>query len=334
MDQHPVPQNISSYEFRLVGDMTLKQFLQLAGGAGVGLIIFRLPLPDFIKWPLVIIAAGTGALMAFVPIQGRPFTQWLLAFIKAIYAPTEFYWNPNISTVQSPPKLGGETPLQRGGVVQPAVTVAPPSPAPLIPVPQSVPKPVEATPLSPAEVASFEVLAPNVAPQGVVGQTQYAKAEALPAEALAKAGPPPIPQPTTVNQTLTPKPTTYNPPPTTNLGPSPLTPSIHIAHPPSTTSSTTAPDIPPPSLPNILTGLVVTTQNQPQEGAIVEIVANATGLPVRALRTSKTGTFQIATPLPNGLYSLYIDKDGLTFDPVSVTAESKIIQPIIIKAKS
>jgi len=66
----------------------------------------------------------------------------------------------------------------------------------------------------------------------------------------------------------------------------------------------------------------------------VEIVANATGLPVRALRTSKTGTFQIATPLPNGLYSLYIDKDGLTFDPVSVTAESKIIQPIIIKAKS
>ncbi|KKR52786.1 MAG: hypothetical protein UT88_C0021G0001, partial [Candidatus Woesebacteria bacterium GW2011_GWD2_40_19] len=38
MEQHPIPQNISSYQFRLVGDMTLKQFFQLAGGFLVGLI--------------------------------------------------------------------------------------------------------------------------------------------------------------------------------------------------------------------------------------------------------------------------------------------------------
>ena len=36
METHPVPQNISSYEFRLVGDMTLKQFLYLAGGILLG----------------------------------------------------------------------------------------------------------------------------------------------------------------------------------------------------------------------------------------------------------------------------------------------------------
>ena len=95
MDQHPVPQNITSYEFRLVGDMTLKQFFQLAGGGIVGVVIYQLPLPFFIKWPLIFIAVGIGAALAFVPVQGRPFSQWLTAFFGAIYAPTEYYWSPS-----------------------------------------------------------------------------------------------------------------------------------------------------------------------------------------------------------------------------------------------
>src|SRR3972149_4959510 len=94
MDQHPVPQNISSYEFRLVGDMTLKQFLQLAAGALIGLIIFKLPIISIVRYPLVFLSALTGVMMAFVPIQGRSFTQWIMAFIKAIYAPTEYHWPP------------------------------------------------------------------------------------------------------------------------------------------------------------------------------------------------------------------------------------------------
>ena len=32
MEQHPIPQQISSYEFKLIGDMTLKQFLKAAIG--------------------------------------------------------------------------------------------------------------------------------------------------------------------------------------------------------------------------------------------------------------------------------------------------------------
>ncbi|MFA6462708.1 MAG: hypothetical protein WCT51_01505 [Candidatus Shapirobacteria bacterium] len=32
MEQHAIPQQISSYEFKLVGDMTLKQFLKAAVG--------------------------------------------------------------------------------------------------------------------------------------------------------------------------------------------------------------------------------------------------------------------------------------------------------------
>jgi len=101
MDQHPVPQNISSYEFRLVGDMTLKQFFQLAGGVAVAVIVYRLPLPFILKWPIMGLAVLVGVMLAFVPVSGRPFSQWILAFIQAIYSPTEFHWtaSPQPSTL-------------------------------------------------------------------------------------------------------------------------------------------------------------------------------------------------------------------------------------------
>ena len=115
MDQHPVPQNISSYEFRLIGDMTLKQFFQLAGGAGLALIFYKIPFPFIIKWPLILLSVGGGAALAFVPVAGRPFSQWLMAFFKAIYSPTEFTWDLTNTTPASPPIVGGDTDGSRRG---------------------------------------------------------------------------------------------------------------------------------------------------------------------------------------------------------------------------
>jgi len=98
-EQHPVPQQISSYQFRLVGDMTLKQFLELAGGAGVGLLIHSTPFPGFVRWPLIIVAVLFGAALAFLPIQDRPLEQWVFAFFRSIYRPTEFSWEEGSSEV-------------------------------------------------------------------------------------------------------------------------------------------------------------------------------------------------------------------------------------------
>src|SRR3989344_2932161 len=90
MREHPVPQQISSYEFRLVGDMTIKQFFQVAGGVVVSLIIYALPLPGFLKWPFVVFFAAFGAALAFLPINERPLSAWVFAFFKAIYSPTHY----------------------------------------------------------------------------------------------------------------------------------------------------------------------------------------------------------------------------------------------------
>src|SRR3989344_5295312 len=92
MEQHPVPRNISSFQFHLVGDMTLKQFGYLAGGVIIAYIVYKLPLPSIITLPIAFLIALTGVAFAFLPIQERPLDRWLIAFIKSIYSPTQFIW--------------------------------------------------------------------------------------------------------------------------------------------------------------------------------------------------------------------------------------------------
>lgn len=92
MEQHPIPQQISSYEFRLIGSMTLKQFFKLAGGVIVAFIFYSSHLPFLIKWPLVLGSAGFGAALAFLPVNERPLEVYILAFFKSVFSPTIYLW--------------------------------------------------------------------------------------------------------------------------------------------------------------------------------------------------------------------------------------------------
>lgn len=93
MEQHPVPQNVTTFQFRLIGDMTIKQFGYLAGGAIGGYIFYKLPLPFFFTWPLATTSVILGIGLAFVPIEERPMDIWLLSFLKGIYSPTQYLWS-------------------------------------------------------------------------------------------------------------------------------------------------------------------------------------------------------------------------------------------------
>src|SRR3989344_3244900 len=93
MEQHPIPQQIASYQFKLVGDMTLKQFVQLAAGALISLLLYASPLHPFIKWPLIIVSFLFGVALAFLPIEDRPLSTWIFIFFRSIYSPTYFVWN-------------------------------------------------------------------------------------------------------------------------------------------------------------------------------------------------------------------------------------------------
>ncbi|MBI5449629.1 PrgI family protein [Candidatus Gottesmanbacteria bacterium] len=101
MEQHPVPQNVTTFQFRLIGDMTIKQFGYIAGGAIAAYICYKLPLPFFFTWPLTIASALLGFGLAFVPIEERPMDIWVLSFFKSIYSPTEYLWQKS-KPIQEP----------------------------------------------------------------------------------------------------------------------------------------------------------------------------------------------------------------------------------------
>lgn len=92
MNQHPIPQNISTYKFRLIGDMTVKQFILLALGIGGAVLFYTSNLLGLIKYTLIGISALIGIGMAFFTIDGRPMETWIKAYLVAIYTPTQFIW--------------------------------------------------------------------------------------------------------------------------------------------------------------------------------------------------------------------------------------------------
>lgn len=92
MQQHPVPQNVTAYEFHLIGNMTLKQFMELGGGIGVAVFIYATNLPEPIKWTLIVLSALGGVALAFLPFDGRPLDRMIMVFFKSVYSPTQYIW--------------------------------------------------------------------------------------------------------------------------------------------------------------------------------------------------------------------------------------------------
>jgi len=92
-EQHPVPQHIAAFEFKLIGDLTIKQFLFAGVGVAVAYAAWISDLNFFSKWLIIIAAGGIGLGTAFFPIQDRTFDQWLLNFLAAILSPTQRVWH-------------------------------------------------------------------------------------------------------------------------------------------------------------------------------------------------------------------------------------------------
>lgn len=326
MEQHPIPQQISSYQFRLVGDMTLKQFFQLAGGAIVSLIVYSTPLYPLIKWPLVLFFVLAGVALAFLPFEDRPLEKWVAAFFRSVYSPTIFNWKKEAHPVKyfKDEVLGQEAPLSankaedekiRNYLSETAGTKTPFS---------SKLDSFEKTFLS--GVGSLfgmgQPLTPKVAT--ISPSQEKGKEVEIPQSANIKVEPVPQIQEDVAGSVQAPTPLTDTISPLVSKGFG----SAQAAE----FSSQAAPPA-PPTVPNTVTGQVLDSQGKIVEAAILEI-RDAAGRPVRALRTNKLGHFMVVTPLTSGPYELFVEKEGFDFDPVRFDALGEIIAPIVIRASS
>lgn len=92
MEQHPVPRQITTFEFKLIGFMTLKQFIYLViflPIAYVVLSVFPIPILNLL---LAFLVGFTGIALAFIPINDRPLDVYIKNFIKRIVYPTQYYY--------------------------------------------------------------------------------------------------------------------------------------------------------------------------------------------------------------------------------------------------
>jgi hypothetical protein len=95
--QHPIPQNVMDVEFKVVGDLTVRQLMYLFAGGIFAYIIYRSELPGFWRIIILFITIVITIAIAFIPYEERGLDKWLMSFLKAMTMPTQMVWRKTYS---------------------------------------------------------------------------------------------------------------------------------------------------------------------------------------------------------------------------------------------
>lgn len=344
MEPHPIPQNVTSFQFRLVGDMTLKQFLYLATGSAIAYLLFVALAPYYplIAWPLIVISTLVGVAFAFLPIGSRPLDHWVKAFLKAVYSPTQRAWKKNGQT----PK---DNPLFNSRLVMYLSSIQPSVEGPKV----STPKNASTSPPSlTTEAAQFKSDLPtsdelgktvDLARQAQNLQIRILQTERVLSQIKAEAQQPtsiPVDYSEQVNKVMADLQSLVAKASQTKQQLDQLTkgekmaevvvPKEKIKVVPAKTKQT---QLALTTFPNVINGIVRDKNGEYLEGAIA-VIYDKEGLPVRALKTNKLGQFTGSTPLPNGTYTLEFEKDSYNFDVLQIELTGGVLPPLMITAKN
>jgi hypothetical protein len=342
MEQHPIPQQISSYQFKLVGDMTLKQFFQVAGGVVISLIFYSLPLHPIIKWPFILFFVLLGVALAFLPLRERPLEKWIIAFFRSIYSPTLYTWE---KTEKEPVFYTEEAVAPEIKPIVAINTTQEPNTTKLEEAEKSFLNKMgglfsvnnQATTTNNQTVTTKHPIQPQISP-AISFVNASATTSVTPPSAHQPQPNIPIAVPQQVPTVITrsaPKIIVQETPgktdskvTTTNIEAQKLEENVITSN--AVEFSVDAAPPSPPIAVNTVVGQIMDSERKIIEGAILEI-RDSSGRPVRALKSNKAGHFIIVTPLANGKYEIITEKDGFNFDKVSFEAKGEMIQPIAIK---
>jgi hypothetical protein len=96
MPQFQVPQFIEK-ESKIIGPLTLKQFIYIAIAGGLSIIAFY-SLPIFSSFLVLIISGGLAISFAFLEINGQPLDKTLLYALSFWQKPKKYIWKKEIET--------------------------------------------------------------------------------------------------------------------------------------------------------------------------------------------------------------------------------------------
>ena len=287
--------------------MTLKQFFMVGGGLTIAFLINATKVVFLIRYPLMAIFAGGGAVLAFVPIGGRPAATWLVAFIKSIYSPTIYTykkggaqnwmeWQAKEETEEMEAQLKPiediKIKVKKGNRVKNFIHSLPTSRKSKIKDKSVVEKKV-----------GVEEDKTEIQLRGMLMEKKKKR------EKENEAGVVEDWREKQVSLGLKRE----------KLG---------------ATGEAVFGSIPMPSIPevsNLIVGMVTNPEGKIVEDAIVEI-QDGQGHPVRVLKTNSLGQFKTSTQLANGKYLVITEKKGQDFDRVNIELGGRIVEPIKIQA--
>lgn len=113
MDQHPIPRQITTFEFKLIGFLTIKQFIYLVVFVGLGMAVYGLTPIPVLNVVFGALTSLIGVAFAFIPINDRPMEVWIRNLIKRLTSPTQYGFqkqNKPASFLQN--NTGNNTPQQ------------------------------------------------------------------------------------------------------------------------------------------------------------------------------------------------------------------------------
>lgn len=351
MENHPIPQDVTGFKFKLIGSVTIKQFLYLLGMGILAVVVFIMPFPFLVRLPFMIIFASIGIGLAFVPIDGRPMDTMIINFAKAVPAENRFIYRKKgviipafefvrIVTPKTPQQLQTKQTDETEGKkalfmrqLQKSYTKPDKRELELLnnikgffeesAVTRGVPH-VNADEMP---VSSIKLTKPAPRPKTESGEHQQ--------EVIAKATPAPANVQTAMSQEEQNK--QINEQIKTNSGQAADTTGIQQEEEPKNAKAVSPqtqvqagfPTI--PDIPNIIMGIVKDPRGRILQNILVEVL-DQNNIPVRAFKTNALGQFASATPLPNGTYKLYLEdpQKKNEFETIEAVMNGEIFNPIEI----
>lgn len=332
MENHPIPQDVTGFKFRLIGSVTVKQFLYLLGGGVFALLFYFFPIPFLLKLPFMLLSGGVGLCLAFVPIDGRPMDKMLFNFFKAIPAENQYIYKKH--GVQMP--YFTFTPLSHTSITDSnSGDSAAAQKAKLFnQLASSYFKP-DADERSQVEnvsnlfkdgttqqggftnrVIKADEKTPTTQPSAARTQERTSVELSAP---HTEASVPPVQESTSQIESSASQSQIVSPTPAAAVETQPITPPV-------APSQVSVGGI---DIANILQGKILDPRGKPLPHIIVEVL-DTQNVPLRTFRTDANGFFRAATPLPSGTYTLHLE-DTLKkqeFQDARITLDGSVAQPI------
>lgn len=325
MENHPIPQDVTGFQFKLIGNMTVKQFAYLATGIIMAWVLLQLPISIFIKFPLGLFSAIFGIGLTFFPISGRPVDAMIGSYIKALLRPTQFFYEKSGVQLYYPSSRASIPPAKQY-INSNALPFRQKDKLKDYLESQASRKNKidEKEDNFLTSVASLATHPPLAAPS----MSTFKPAALSPAIDIPLTKPVSMPQPITdmpaSKPTLQPIVSAQAqtvPVPKVEMKPGmPFIKSFNKG-----IGMPSAPDSP-----NIITGITKDARGNALANILVE-VKDKEGSPVRAFKTNEFGRFASATPLMNGAYTIEFEdpKSQNKFEKGIINATGQIIQPLV-----